>query len=69
MLVTDSPDEKKQPRIEIRGNMLAAAIQAAGIERVNIRSVLTCEAERGIVPCSFFCTWYGCGVLLCSLQQ
>ena len=27
---------------------LAAAIQAAGIERVNIRSVLTCEAERGV---------------------
>ena len=27
---------------------LAAAIQAAGIERVNIRSVLTCEAKRGV---------------------
>ena len=27
---------------------LAAAIQAAGIERVNIRSVLTCESERGV---------------------
>ncbi len=27
---------------------LAVAIQAAGIERVNIRSVLTCEAERGV---------------------
>tara|TARA_Y100000588_G_scaffold394352_2_gene514384 strand:+ start:6952 stop:11220 length:4269 start_codon:yes stop_codon:yes gene_type:complete len=27
---------------------LAAAIQAAGIERVRIRSVLTCEAERGV---------------------
>lgn len=27
---------------------LAAAIQAAGIERVKIRSVLTCESERGV---------------------
>ena len=27
---------------------LAAAIQAAGIERVRIRSVLTCEAKRGV---------------------
>ena len=27
---------------------LAAAIQAAGIERVNIRSVLTCKSERGV---------------------
>jgi len=27
---------------------LAAAIQAAGIERVNIRSVLTCESQRGV---------------------
>ncbi|MDE3181214.1 MAG: DNA-directed RNA polymerase subunit beta' [Acidobacteriota bacterium] len=27
---------------------LAAAIQAAGIERVKIRSVLTCEARRGV---------------------
>jgi DNA-directed RNA polymerase subunit beta' len=27
---------------------LAAAIQAAGIERVKIRSVLTCECERGV---------------------
>ena len=27
---------------------LAAAIQASGIERVNIRSVLTCESERGV---------------------
>ena len=27
---------------------LAAAIQSAGIERVNIRSVLTCESERGV---------------------
>src|SRR3954465_11170710 len=27
---------------------LAAAIQAAGIERVKIRSVLTCEAKRGV---------------------
>ena len=27
---------------------LAAAIQAAGIERVKIRSVLTCESKRGV---------------------
>ena len=27
---------------------LASAIQAAGIERVNIRSVLTCESRRGV---------------------
>src|SRR3970040_759921 len=27
---------------------LAAAIQAAGIERVKIRSVLTCESRRGV---------------------
>ena len=27
---------------------LAAGIEAAGIERVNIRSVLTCESERGV---------------------
>src|SRR5260370_18790131 len=27
---------------------LAAAIQAAGIERVKIRSVLTCESTRGV---------------------
>ncbi|MEI9814225.1 MAG: hypothetical protein WDO18_16970 [Acidobacteriota bacterium] len=27
---------------------LAAAIQAAGIERVRIRSVLTCESKRGV---------------------
>src|SRR6202051_1389573 len=30
---------------------LAAAIQAAGIERVKIRSVLTCESKRGV--CQF----------------
>ena len=28
--------------------LLAAAIQSAGIERVKIRSVLTCEAKRGV---------------------
>jgi DNA-directed RNA polymerase subunit beta' len=27
---------------------LAAAIQSAGIERVKIRSVLTCESRRGV---------------------
>ena len=32
---------------------LAAAIQAAGIERVKIRSVLTCESKRGVcVSCA-----------------
>ena len=30
------------------GEDLAAAIQAAGIERVRIRSVLTCESRRGV---------------------
>src|SRR6202166_1411601 len=33
---------------------LAAAIQAAGIERVKIRSVLTCESKRGVCQ-----LWYG----------
>ena len=32
---------------------LAAAIQAAGIERVKIRSVLTCESKRGVCVASF----------------
>jgi len=33
---------------EIITEELAAAIQAAGIERVKIRSVLTCESKRGV---------------------
>ncbi len=33
---------------EVINEELAAAIQAAGIERVKIRSVLTCESKRGV---------------------
>jgi DNA-directed RNA polymerase subunit beta' len=36
---------------------LAAQIQAAGIERVKIRSVLTCESKRGVCRCATAATW------------
>ena len=36
---------------------LAAAIQAAGIERVKIRSVLTCESKRGVCVAATAATW------------
>ena len=44
-------DYEGQTIVEINQEIteeLAAAIQGAGIERVRIRSVLTCEAERGV---------------------
>ena len=40
---------------------LAAAIQAAGIERVKIRSVLTCESKRGVCRCATAATWRPAG--------
>ena len=40
---------------------LAAAIQAAGIERVKIRSVLTCESKRGVCVRATAATWRPAG--------
>jgi hypothetical protein len=40
-----------------RSPKAGAQIQEAGIERVKIRSVLTCETERGVCRCATAATW------------
>jgi len=50
---------------------IASAIQGAGVERVKIRSVLTCESRRGVARCATTQPWFGtlvelgetCGVI------
>src|SRR3974377_601994 len=47
----DQKDYEGNPTLPVNQEIteeLAAAIQAAGIERVKIRSVLTCESKRGV---------------------
>jgi hypothetical protein len=56
---------------------LANQIQAAGIERVKIRSVLTCESKRGVCQLCYGATWppddwsarRGCGHHLRSVHR
>ncbi len=36
---------------------LAEKIDRSGIERVNIRSVLTCRAKHGVAPCAMAAIW------------